>query len=53
MDGSYILLDACLQEGVREYVVTLDRIKVDKGARKWLKRVLRPCLEELPYRMEK
>lgn len=32
--GGYILLDACLQEGVREYVVTLDRIKVDKGARR-------------------
>lgn len=46
MAWCYILLDACLPEGVREYVVTLDRMKVDKGARKWLKRVLRPCLEE-------
>lgn len=27
-------MDACLPEGVREYVVTLDRMKVVKGARR-------------------
>ena len=45
--GGYILLDACLPEGVYEYVETLERMKVDKGARRWLRRVLCHCLEGL------
>lgn len=45
--GGHILLDACLPEGVYEYVETLERMKVDKGARRWLRRVLRHCLEGL------
>ena len=31
-------MDACLPEGVREYVVTLDRMKVVKGARRNIER---------------
>lgn len=45
--GGHILLDACLSEGVYEYVETLERMKVDKGARRWLRKVLRHCLEGL------
>jgi hypothetical protein len=45
--GGYILLDACLSEGMYEYVETLERMKVDKGAKRWLRRVLRHCLEGL------
>lgn len=45
--GGHILLDACLPEGVYEYVETLERMKVDKGARRWLRRELRHCLEGL------
>ena len=43
--GGHILLDACLSEGMYEYVETLERMKGDKGARRWLRRVLRHCLE--------
>ena len=43
--GGYIPFDKCITESVYDYTETLERMDVDKGARKWLRKVMKHCTE--------
>jgi hypothetical protein len=45
--GGYIPFDDCITESSYDYVETLERMQVDKGARRWLRKVMRHCVEGL------
>ena len=45
--GGYIPFDECITESVYDYTETLERMDVDKGARKWLRKVMKHCTEGL------
>lgn len=43
--GGYIPFDQCITESVYDYTETLERMNVNKGARKWLRKVMKHCTE--------
>ena len=45
--GGYIPFDECILESMYDYTETLERMDVDKGARKWLRKVMKHCTQGL------
>lgn len=43
--GGYIPFDECITESMYDYTETLERMDVDKGARKWLRKVMKHCTQ--------
>ena len=45
--GGYIPFDECILESMYDYTETLERMNVNKGARKWLRKVMKHCTQGL------